>query len=106
MGRQQRAELHNRLVVLLTHLLKLDEQPLEVTHHRSWRMSVLEQRKRVSRLLAANPSSTPEVDRLMADAFDVARVVAARETGIGLSKLPQQCPYSFDRAMNGRIETD
>lgn len=106
MGRQQRAELHNRLVVLLAHLLKLDQEPLEVAHHRSWRLSVIEQRKRVVRLLAVNPSLNPEVEQAMAGAFDVARVVAARESGIGLSKMPQQCPYAFDQAMGSPMEAD
>lgn len=106
MGKQQRAELHNRLVVLLTHLLKLDAQPLEVVHHRSWRLSVVEQRKQLARHLAANPSLKPETEQAMVDAFDVARVVAARETGISLSKLPSSCPYTFDQAMNSSLDTE
>lgn len=106
MGRQQRAELHDRLVVLLTHLLKLDAQPDEVAHHRSWRLSALEQRKQVVKLLADNPSLKPGVEDATAEAFDVARIVAARESGASLSKLPSTCPWTFDEAMSSPLEAD
>lgn len=106
MGKQQRAELRHRLAVLLTHLLKLDAQPLMVSQHRSWQLSIIEQRGQVEEHIGANPSLRPCIPQVIEAAFKTARLVAARETGQSLRSFPTVCPYTFDAAMSRPVEEE
>jgi hypothetical protein len=99
MGKQQRAELVSRLLVMLQHLAKLDAQPDAKRHHRSWRLSVLEQRLQVQTLLQDNPSLKPFIDEAMQRAWQAARLAAARETRLSTKRFPQECPMTFKDAM-------
>jgi hypothetical protein len=97
MGRQQRAELANRLIVLLTHLAKWQSQvEARARHGRSWRLSVAEQRLRVARHLKQTPSLEPLVDEALNEAWEVARIVAARETKLPLESFATECPFSWN----------
>ena len=80
MGRSEKRELINRLAVLMAHLLKWRAQP----SHRgtSWRLTVEEQRIRVAAHLADNPSLEPLLNEALAEAFRLAVLGAARETGL------------------------
>jgi hypothetical protein len=49
MAGSQRRELHNRLVVLLAHMLKRDRQPGRTS--RSWEATIVEQRRQLRKLL-------------------------------------------------------
>lgn len=99
MGKQQRAELVSRLSVLLLHLLKLDMQPELLVQHRSWKLSIVEQRRRVERHMRQNPSLQSSLDECMLDAYGDARLAAARETGLSLKRFPDACPYTYCEAM-------
>lgn len=99
MGKQQRAELVSRLVILLMHLAKLEAQPNATRHHRSWRLSVLEQRRQVEKHMRDNPSLKAHLATAMQDAWDVARVAAARETGVALREFADKCPVTYKEAM-------
>lgn len=95
MGRSEKRELVNRLAVLLTHLLKWQFQPgLRST---SWRLTVIEQRKRLDRHLKDNPSLKPALSEALDDAYALARLMAQRETGLADTTFPPTCPYSFEQ---------
>jgi hypothetical protein len=97
MGKQQQAELTNRLAVLLAHLLKWQYQPeARDLHGRSWQLTIKEQRLQLARHMRKNPSLTPYVPEAMDDAYREAVVSAARETGLSESAFPAACPYTFD----------
>lgn len=99
MGKQQQAELTNRLAVLLAHLLKWQHQPDErPLHGRSWQLTVKEQRLQIARHMRKNPSLKPFVPEAMDDAYREAAVIAARESALPESAFPARCPYSFDQA--------
>ena len=98
MGRGQRSELVNRLIVLLVHLLKWRWQP--GLRGASWRLTVKEQRRALRRHLRDNPSLKPFLDQAVRDAYDSAQVVAERETGLTAETFPDRCPFSFDQAMD------
>ena len=83
MGRSERQQLTRRLEILLTHLLKWRYQP--DFRGRSWQLTILEQRRRIAKLLAANPSLQAELDACFLDAYDDARFGAMKETGIPLN---------------------
>ncbi|MBV8772843.1 MAG: DUF29 domain-containing protein [Deltaproteobacteria bacterium] len=48
---RQRREIKDRLITLLTHLLKLSFEPGEVWRHDSWRNSVIKARSQLSNIL-------------------------------------------------------
>lgn len=101
MGRSEKRELVNRLAVLLTHLLKWQFQPgLRST---SWRLTVIEQRKRLASHLQDNPSLKPNLPEAMMGAYDLARLMSQRETGLPDTAFPPTCPYSFEQAADERF---
>lgn len=95
LGRQERRELVNRLVVLLHHLLKWEFQPEH--RSRSWEATIKIQRLEVSKLLEQNPSLRPYVSEAIADAYARAIVEVYGETGIPGDRLPAACPYSSEQ---------
>lgn len=97
MGRSERRQLVNRLEVLLMHLLKWQYQP--ELRGRSWQLTILEQRRRIVKLLRANPSLQPEIPVLILEAYEDAAFSAMRETGLPLTTFPAQCPYTPDQVL-------
>ena len=101
MGKSEKRELENRLAVLLLHLLKWDYQPMR--RGSSWKRTILEQRRKIERLLSDNPSLKPEVDLAMQDAYGDALIGAVDETGLEESVFPKACPWSFEESMQKAI---
>lgn len=98
MGRSEKRELVNRLVVLMLHLLKWHFQPgLRGT---SWRLSIEEQRYRLVGHLKDNPSLKAGTGDAIADAFRLALIAAERETGLPRSTFPADCPWSLSEMLN------
>jgi len=91
MGRRERNELVNRLIILIAHLLKWQYQPA----HRSpsWRGSIVEQRVQVSRELQLSPSLKPFLHQAIDEAYADALRIATEETGLDVRVFPPACPY-------------
>ncbi len=98
MGRSERRELVSRLTVLLTHLLKWRHQP--ALRGTSWRLSIEEQRYRIEDHLKDNPSLTAHLEDATHSAYRIARLGAARETGLDPAIFPPVCPFPFDQTMD------
>jgi len=98
MGRSEKRELVNRLAVLLLHLLKWRFQP--AMRGNSWRLSVEEQRYRLTDHLADNPSLQAKLAEAVVNAYRLALVDAERETGLARGTFPVECPWSFEQMMN------
>jgi hypothetical protein len=98
MGRSERRELTRRLEVLLIHLLKWRYQP--EFRGRSWQLTIIEQRRRIAKLLAANPSLKPELESCFLDAYDDARFGAMKETGLSLHTFPEQSPFDLSETLH------
>jgi hypothetical protein len=100
MGRQQQSELTNRLAILLAHLLKWQAQPLQrIVSGRSWSLTIKEQRRQIQRLMDENPSLKPYIPKAMENAYGDAIILASRETSIDETEFSEQCPFSFEQAM-------
>ncbi len=101
MGKSEKRELISRLKVLFMHLLKWDFQ----TSHqsKSWQLTIKEQRLEILNHLEDNPSLQSELNNAMAKAYELAKITAGRETGLEETTFPQDCPYSFEEAMNRRV---
>ena len=93
MGRSERRAITSRLEVLLMHLLKWRLQPGRQS--RSWQLTIKEQRRRLARLLAENPSLQADLPAILADAYPDAVLSAARETGLEEASFPDTCPFAL-----------
>lgn len=104
LGKQQRSELRKHLMILLVHLLKWRAQPER--RGRSWVLSIKEQRKESERLLKANPSLKPELEAIVAEAYETAVLRAERETRLDASHFPQTMPFSWREIMEADLPHD
>lgn len=104
MGRSERRAITSRLEVLLMHLLKWRYQPER--QGRSWRLTVKEQRRRLARLLAENPSLRAELPAIFADAYADAVLSAARETGQEETAFPDTCPFALADVLDAEFWPD
>jgi len=101
MGASERRELINRLAVLLAHILKWNYQPS--FRGRSWQLTIKEQRRQLQRLLKDNPSLHARLDEFIADAYEDAILLAAKETGMEESAFPAQYPYAHEDLLNSEF---
>jgi hypothetical protein len=97
MGKSELRALESRLTVLLAHLLKWQFQPER--RGKSWQRTLLEQRKRIARLLRDSPSLRPRLPGVLPDAYDSALRLAAEETGLDETDFPAACPYTPEQAL-------
>jgi hypothetical protein len=98
MGKSELRALESRFAVLLAHLLKWQFQSEK--RSKSWERTLVEQRKRIARLLRDSPSLRPKLGDILPDAYDSALRLAAEETGLDESEFPQSCPYEVEQALN------
>jgi len=98
MGRTEKRELVSRLAVLLMYLLKWQFQP--AGRSVSWQLTIKEQRRKVARHLADNPSLKVRLSETMVDAYGDAIIAAARETSLPEDTFPAECPWSFEQIMD------
>ncbi len=97
MGNSERREFETRLEVLLLHLLKWRHQPAR--RSQSWRLTIAEQRRRIERRLQHSPSLKAIADEALTEAYEVAILAAARETGLDETAFPAQCPWTLEQSM-------
>jgi hypothetical protein len=93
LGRTEKSEIASRLNVLLLHLLKGQFQSEDGSN--SWRGSVVEQRRKLQRLLKENPSLRSYPDEIGAEEYEIARLRAAGETGLPLEHFSEGLPYTI-----------
>lgn len=91
MGRSEKRQLESRLEILIMHLLKWQFQPN--LRSRSWQLTIKEQRLRLEKLLAENPSLKSSLTDIKEKIYPLAVISAERETG--LSSFPETCPYDL-----------
>ena len=104
MGRSEKRELVNRLVVLLVHLLKWCYQP--GLRGNSWRLSIKEQRIRLASHLDDNPSLQSKLDEAIEQAYRLAVIGTERETGLPETAFHTTCPFSFPQMMDDAFWPD
>jgi hypothetical protein len=96
-GRGERDPVISRLAILLTHLLKWRLQADR--RGNSWRLTILEQRRRSGRIVARNPSLRSRLDDIVTEAYGDAVLIAARETERPDDSFPAACPWTFEEAV-------
>ena len=94
---RDRREIRNRLIVLLTHLLKWHYQP-------SQRQSTIgEQRIHIAGILEDSPSLIRFPGEVLLRAHQRAVIEAAKETRLSADTLPSEPPYSIDQVLDGHF---
>jgi len=101
LGRQQRAELRNRLSVLIGHLLKWEYQPKQ--RSRSWLNTIRIQRLDTLELIEENPSLKPYLQEVQEKAYIKGIVLASGETNLPMKTFPQDCPYMLEDILSDRF---
>jgi len=96
MAKRDRREVFNRLVILLSHLLKWDYQPRR--RSRSWKLTILNQQNELEGMLDSQSLRNHAVDCLP-KAYGTAVRYAAVETGLAEREFPEECPYTLDEAL-------
>jgi hypothetical protein len=97
-GKSEKRELASCMAVLLAHLLKWSHQP--ENRSKSWRATIVLQRKRIALALKA----TPRLKAVMRDPdwredmWLDALAQAQKETGLALEDLPAACPWTTEQA--------
>lgn len=109
LGKQQRAELRNRLSILIGHLLKWEYQVSK--RSRSWVNTIRVQRIDLLELLKENPSLKPYLQEALQAAYIKGLALASGETNLPRTTFPENCPYGLedifsDRFYPGEPETD
>ena len=97
MGRSEKRELKNRLIVLLMHLLKWQYQPEKRSE--SWRSTISEQRICIETLLEDSPSLQPLLTEVFEDCYQKARLKASDETGIKSNFFPKESPFTLEETL-------
>jgi len=98
MGRSEKREMVNRLIVLLMHLLKWQYQPNYQCS--SWQTTIWSQRRELARHLKDNPSLRVKANEILLEAYPDAPIKASLETGLSKTTFPQTCPWSFGQIMD------
>jgi hypothetical protein len=97
-GKSEKREFASRMAVLLAHLLKWSRQPKMRTN--SWRLTIVDQRKRVALAIKATPSlkTVMRDPDWREDIWLDARAQAQKETGLPADDLPEACPWTMEQA--------
>lgn len=98
MGKSSKRALESRLEILFMHLLKWQFQPENRSH--SWKASIIEQRRKLDKLLKENPSLQYTLPDLIGEIYQDARVLASKETNLPLNTFPEMMPFTYEQAVN------
>jgi hypothetical protein len=98
MGRGEKRAIEGNLVVLLTHLLKYRFQP----DHRSssWRGSIVEQRRRLRKLLRESPSLLATARGMFSECYGDSCEQAAAEGGLSPETFPAAAPFTLEQVLD------
>jgi len=98
MGHSQQDKLASHLLVLLTHLLKLQLAALHRPHDyaraaHGWRLTCRAQRLQIAKVLRRNPRFRQTVPEELGDAYQIARLEATQALAMDEDLIPERCPW-------------
>ena len=94
LGRSEKRELRNRMLVLLAHLLKWQVQPGRRSN--SWKLTITEQRIRLQEHVADNPSLAPFLPEVITSVWRQVLLKAMRQTGLAEGSFSTACPWTVE----------
>jgi Domain of unknown function DUF29 len=93
LGKSERRGIASQLTGLLLHLLKWQYQPQPRSD--SWLDSITDSRTQIELAIQDSPSLKNYPTEQLEESYQRARRQAAKQTGMSISILPQDCPYSL-----------
>ena len=78
---------------MLVHLLKWQYQPSR--RSKSWRVSLVEHRNRIPRLMLRAPSLSREMEVMVKEEYAGACRKASAQTGLSVETFPLNCPWTL-----------
>jgi hypothetical protein len=102
LGKRDKHEAQNRLVILVTHLLQWSLQPqrrYRESGASSWLATIREQRRQLANLFEHSPSLKNYAEQTLRDAHRYAVKEASAQTGIPIPQFPNECPFGFDQIL-------
>ena len=97
LGRSEAAALRSAYRLICLHLLKMLAQPERGVAGSSWERTVHTQRINAEQILKDNPGLKPKRESLFGEAYAAARKEASFETGLPLTELPEEPPFTLDQ---------
>ena len=104
MSKSEKRALQSFLETLLMHLLKWQYQP--AFQGRSWKFTIIEQRKRILGHMQENLGLKNKLPELVETAYGYALTGAVRETGFAPETFPASCPWAYERFMDADFWPD
>ena len=98
LGRSDRRELKNRLVILLHHLLKWQFQA--EMRSGSWKGTLSEQRRRIRNVLDDSPSLQSFLAASVEECYQDARQEASDKTELAIVIFPEVCKYTIEEILS------
>lgn len=98
LGRSEKREILHRLEVLILHLLKWQWQPEHQS--RSWRSTIIIQRRDLKRVLRDNPTLHARLAEFIIDAYPTAADAAFAEMQLLHWSFPVHCPYRGEQILD------
>ena len=98
MGKREKRYIYSNLKILLMHLLKYYYQPEKRSN--SWRLTIEEHRQRIKEALEDSPSLKIYLKDSFNKAYQDARKLATKETGLDINLFPENCPFSQEDVLN------
>ncbi len=98
MSKSEKRALQSFIETLLMHLLKWQYQP--AYQGRSWKFTIIDQRKRIIEHLQENPGLKNKLPDLITKAYGYAVTGAVRETGLSTAHFAPDCPWTFEVFMD------
>ncbi len=98
MGKREKRSIYSNLKILLMHLLKYCYQPEKRSN--SWQFTIEEHRQRIKEALEDSPSLKIYLQNGFNKAYQDARKLATKETGLDINLFPEDCPFSQEDVLN------
>jgi hypothetical protein len=108
LGKSERRGVSSHLATVMEHLLKLKYAHglFREYNARGWRVSVRSARRRIRKLLDESPSLRPQLQEMLADAYEDGRIEALREPGLTEDMLPKTSPWTLEEVMDDGFMPD
>lgn len=100
LGKNDRDKLISSLKILIAHLLKWQYQSEK--RSKSWEGTIFRERENITEYLEDMPSLAQFLDseEWMRKAYERAKRVAGKETGLGEKAFPKTCSYAVEQLMD------
>ncbi len=108
LGKNERRGVSSYLATVVEHLLKLKYARgiFRDYNARGWRVSVRSARRQIRKLLNESPSLQPQLEQILADAYEDGRIEALREPRLTEEILPKTYPWTLEQVMDDNFMAD